>query len=503
LHENRNFAQGTNEEVVGQKPNVKVGADRFVSGQTCVKCGALFCSHGLEPQLEQFIQNEVEVLRAVRRVLRDDACLFLNLGDSYAAGKGQSACHYPEELAQRHQRGETLNREYQQAGGGFGITRPQDDRQSLRNSGLKPLDLCMVPARVALALQADGWYLRSAITWIKGMSLNPDYSGSVMPESVSGWKWTRCKVKVDGKGSRGPTPSGWDTQHNSDPKQGRYDNDQANLKWQDCPGCAKCESNGGYVLERGSWRPTSGTEMVFMLTKSPKYYADQEAVKEKSTDPESFTGKRQRGRPSMLDIDPKNCNYANIEERTGSTYPTRNLRNVFWCMPDFRSVATDALILNPSPTKEKHYATFPQRLCSVLIKAATPEHGVCPKCGAPWARVVNIGEKEYLNKCNSKYDGNEAGAAKERWSKDLICSSTTLGWRPTCGCYPPPKYPAKWKEHYDSLETIPALVLDCFGGSCTTAVVAKKLFRNYLMIELSPEYIDIANKRLADTGGLF
>ena len=51
-------------------------------------------------------------------------------------------------------------------------------------SGLKPKDLIMVPSMVALALQADGWYLRSDIIWAKGVSFCPTYSGSCMPESV-------------------------------------------------------------------------------------------------------------------------------------------------------------------------------------------------------------------------------------------------------------------------------------------------------------------------------
>jgi DNA modification methylase len=108
----------------------------------------------------------VEVMREVWRVLRDDGTVWLNLGDSYAANRagGQPA---PTN---------TGNRAGYLASNTQGvITVPR---------GLKPKDLIGIPWRTALALQADGWYLRSAIVWAKGLSFCPTYSGSVMPESV-------------------------------------------------------------------------------------------------------------------------------------------------------------------------------------------------------------------------------------------------------------------------------------------------------------------------------
>lgn len=111
---------------------------------------------GLEPTPDEFVSAMVEVFREVRRVLRDDGTLWLNLGDSYAndgkwggstGGKHASALH-----------------------GNSGIGR------RLLTTGLKPKDLIGIPWRVAFALQADGWYLRQDIIWHKP---NP------MPESVT------------------------------------------------------------------------------------------------------------------------------------------------------------------------------------------------------------------------------------------------------------------------------------------------------------------------------
>lgn len=112
---------------------------------------------GLEKTPEEYVGKMVEVFREVRRVLRDDGTLWLSLGDSYAssAGTGHQGKH-----------GDRCNRTHTQ-------------RQLLKAagiSGLKPKDLVGIPWRVAFALQADGWYLRSDIIWHKP---NP------MPESVT------------------------------------------------------------------------------------------------------------------------------------------------------------------------------------------------------------------------------------------------------------------------------------------------------------------------------
>jgi DNA modification methylase len=101
-----------------------------------------------------YVQHAVQIFSQVKRVLRDDGTLWLNLGDSFAGG-----------------------------GRGFGYGGKQDTNLGCENmpkaivpNGLKPKDLCGIPWRVAFALQADGWYLRSDIIWHKP---NP------MPESVT------------------------------------------------------------------------------------------------------------------------------------------------------------------------------------------------------------------------------------------------------------------------------------------------------------------------------
>ena len=106
---------------------------------------------GLEQTPAEFVAELVAVFREVRRVLRDDGTLWLNLGDSYASG-GRKTRDSDDKLEQR----------------GMDV-RPADP------AGIKPKDLIGIPWRVAFALQADGWYLRQDIIWHKP---NP------MPESV-------------------------------------------------------------------------------------------------------------------------------------------------------------------------------------------------------------------------------------------------------------------------------------------------------------------------------
>ncbi len=116
-------------------------------------------AYGLEPTLEEYIANMVEVFREVRRVLRKDGSLWLNLGDVFAHN-GASGGASPDGA----RKGRVADRAAQEK---MGYTVP---------SGLKPKDLIGLPWRVAFALQADGWWLRSDIVWHKP---NP------MPESVT------------------------------------------------------------------------------------------------------------------------------------------------------------------------------------------------------------------------------------------------------------------------------------------------------------------------------
>lgn len=227
---------------------------------------------GVENTPEEYIGRLVNIFREVRRVLRDDGTLWVNIGDTYAANRTYQVRQTKETEGHVFQRGSKVP------------------------NGCKQKDLIGVPWMLAFALRADGWYLRQDIIWQKP---------NCMPESVK----DRC---------------------------------------------------------------TKSHEHIFLLTKSPKYYFDHEAIKE----------------------------------------PAKNRVE-----SDMRS-KRDVWIIPTHPFKDAHFATFPEKLVEPCILAGSPDGGT---------------------------------------------------------------------------------VLDPFTGSGTTGVVAKKYGRNFVGVELNPEYRDMAVKRINAT----
>jgi DNA modification methylase len=124
---------------------------------------------GLEATPDDYVNTIVAVFREVRRVLREDGTVWLNIGDSYFGGG----------YANHRVNGS----EWLSAHGGDRRQSRQQDRINA-NPSMKPKDLCLIPFRLALALQSDGWYVRSDIIWAKGYSFHPTTAGSIMPESA-------------------------------------------------------------------------------------------------------------------------------------------------------------------------------------------------------------------------------------------------------------------------------------------------------------------------------
>jgi DNA modification methylase len=198
----------------------------------------------LSPDL--YIDTMVDVFSAVKRVLRGDGVLWLNLGDSYSqAGKSG---------------GTPSNKNYHSNDGGI---RHCDGKNYKIPAG----NALGIPWRVALALQADGWILRGEMIWQKP---------SPLPESLIGQRWERCRRKIHGCEKGGG--HGHDSLMAVDQRHMSGINETWLAQWEPCPGCEKCQKNDGYVLRRGNWRPTKAHEQIFLLAKSLNYYADGDAV---------------------------------------------------------------------------------------------------------------------------------------------------------------------------------------------------------------------------------
>ncbi len=358
-----------------------------------LRCYGVDGQIGQEPTLQGHVDVMVEVFREVRRVLRKDGTVWLNYGDCYATGAGKVGDH---------------------PGGGAQGERwkgPTTQPNRMPQIGLKPKDLCMMPARVALALQADGWWIRSEIIWVKP---NP------MPESITD-------------------------------------------------------------------RPTSSHEKIYLLARSARYYFDAEAVREKSdwgrvNNPDwQHQRAETNARKGMGNRNAKDGAFTEWQPEHG-----RNSRNVW-------TIAT-------APFPGAHFATFPPKLIEPCIKAGTSEKGCCPECGAPWVREVEKQENIHpgsshthladLSRGNAqtRADGTPAGTImRERYQAGH--APKTTGWSPSCDC--------------NALPSKPCTVLDIFGGAGTTGLVADRLKRNAILIELNPDYAARARERLDHDGGMF
>lgn len=228
-------------------------ANRGGASDNCHLCGATRIDQqiGLEQSPDEFVEQMVLVFREVRRVLKDDGTLWLNLGDSYAGNNSRAS-----------------------NGGRAGFGNPRETITNRISDGLKPKDLVGIPWRVALALQADGWYLRQDIIWHKP---NP------MPESVK----DRC---------------------------------------------------------------TKAHEYIFLLSKSPHYYFDADAIKEPAVYAGDNRGARKDSRRGTT-----------MNNMTGATGEFKNKRSVW-------TVAT-------RPYKGAHFAAFPPDLIEPCILAGCPQDG--------------------------------------------------------------------------------------------------------------------------------
>lgn len=141
---------------------------------------------GLEATPDEYVSKMVEVFREVRRVLRDDGALWLNIGDSYVTTpRGNKVGDHSTSSLTNPSRQDVMLRPQGSISQRAGRSNVGSQRSvQWKVDGLKPKDLVGIPWRLAFALQADGWYLRADIIWAKGISFCDTYSGSVMPESV-------------------------------------------------------------------------------------------------------------------------------------------------------------------------------------------------------------------------------------------------------------------------------------------------------------------------------
>lgn len=413
--------------------------------ETCGKCGACRVDDqlGLEETPALYVEKMVEVFREARRVLRSDGTLWLVLGDSYnAAGR--------EGHGTRVGAKQGTNRA---SAAGIDTNRPTAP-------DLKPKDLCMIPAQVALALRTDGWYLRKEIIWAKGVSFCETYSGSCMPESARD-------------------------------------------------------------------RPTSAHEKIYLLTKSASYFYDADGEREDaawerwgdqtySDQAAQIYGQRIKA-SSKAEVERVAARRAvawNVRAvglpgengsrgRAGQEVALRGKRNL-----------RDVWAINPEPYAQAHFAVFPSRIPEAAIRLGTSERGCCPECDAPWERETETTYRRHENWFGAKQDARHDRGAQGAAYNEPVARETT-GWRPTCECF---GWLYRWTELNENgkktqrdvyvwpnpadEERVAAILtraicLDPFAGSGTTSLVARRLGRRSIGIDLSEKYVRLALERLS------
>jgi hypothetical protein len=156
-----------------------------------------------------------------------------------------------------------------------------------------------------------------------------------------------------------------------------------------------------------------------------------------------------------------------------------------------RSVWTVAVEAFP----EAHFATFPKKLVEPCILAGTSERGCCASCGAPWMRIVkrDVAFQSGSGRAGNQPEGKYADSAQaESGDYDIrlgpVVTTETLGWKASCDC---------------AADIRPCTVLDPFNGAGTTGLVALRLGRDYIGIELNPEYVAMSERRIREDAPLF
>ncbi len=451
-----------------------IGRDDRPDSSFCLKCNAWRGSLGLEPTFDLYIKHLCDIFDEVKRVLRKDGTCWVNLGDSYAGGKGQSGARDASFQDERFKKGESLEHGYHQASGGYGKTRPADGK-----IGIPAKSLCLIPQRFSIEMVNRDWILRNTIIWWKPncmpSSANDRFTIDFeylffFTKNNKAIFWTNEKtlecVSKKPLGIKGIEGEDWEWRETQDWKE----EEDAGYKI-GATDPHRAASIGG--LKLGAKHKKSGKLKKVSLWTGHDYWFEQQ-FEELNYD--SFR-ETKRG---------KNQPKAKIGDLMSASVNARESLDAWKINPNGRNKRC-VWFISTRAFPEAHFAVYPEGLIEIPIKAGCPEF-VCKKCGKARVKIYQETKTEPIEiyKGQAKKDYSQAKAqnpsdTKRRILESMRTKKEEIGYT-NCGC---------------NADFEGGIVLDPFMGAGTTALVALKQRKRFIGIEIKQEYIDMANKRIA------
>jgi len=383
---------------------------------------------GLEDHPQKYIDELVNVARQIRRVLKKSGSFYLNLGDTYFSTMGNNSTFSKDTTV----KGSRERRHY--------------EHKIKQSNWLQPKQLMLIPSRVAIALQEDGWILRNDIVWYK-----PNHMPSSGKDRLTcSWEHVFHFVKsrkyfYDLDAIRKP--------HKLDANQMEYRKKLWASRGKDTTFQFSKEkrqkSENGYAIGRrhSGYFDADGSPRFNLKGKNPG------DVRKIETTAQFFIEKGSGG----------NVNLPSPEHPKGKN------PGDFWK-------------INTQPFKGAHFAVFPEKLIGPIVKAGCPEW-ICRKCGKPRTRITKrVKLKPRI------INGAESGIQYSSGEKGFVQKGTrmgdsiheTIGFS-DCGC---------------GAGFHGGIVLDPMCGSGTALLVAHKLGRRWIGIDLKQDYVKMAKNRL-------
>lgn len=446
----------------------------------CSKCGAWKGQLGLEPHPQLYIKHLVEIFRELKRILKPGGAFYLNMGDTYCGsnqGYGQK---------RKSKTG------FQYIGTGqYASSRHKTPQSQIirKEKWLQPKQLMLMPARIATALQEDGWILRNDIIYHKRNPL----PSSVKDRLTNTYEHVYFFVKskkyyYDLDSIREPHTSIKDLgRRRLDTKTPKHDLAIKQKVGKIGPSGYLVQhpfgKNPGDVVQNSIMNFQELIKEVYKrLNRNAETYKGKNRIEDKNARViQTFDGKKIRATARNILKEKKiSCSAELIEYiHDHFSHPSGKNPGDFW-----------TITVKPFPGA--HFAVYPEEICTKPILSSCPE-SVCKKCGKPVMKKT-IGTKGFGDSFNIRVRDMQTRPGK--WGSLYKASKEEKR-----------KYNEREYKHKNTKqETIikcdcnagfeAGIVLDMFAGSGTTGVVAKKFGRKYILIDLKKEYCEMARNRL-------